>query len=435
MIRRSSLIIVAAAVAASATAILPIGSSQQHDVGLLSSRVVPHPDSIHLPLCALDCFTATCSELDLSCICQSLTQQSQSFACFKASCNLSDSLMTMNLTQTVCGAPVRDRAIRFKTMNLALSSVTLLIAGIRFVSKYLFSIRQAFGPDDWTMLAAGFIGIPCIVFNILGLSGHGLGKDVWTLAPKVVASFAQWFLAMEILYVVIITIVKISLTLFYLDLFPGTAFRRVVWGTIMFHIASCLSFVIGSLVQCVPLSFAWEQFNNSSHGHCINMNAFGWANAAINVAVDIWLIVIPLFQLYKLDTHWRRKLSAAVMFMTGVIATVVSILRFQSLVHFSNSANPTWDHWNIAWWSTIEVNISIICTCLPSIRLILAHMFPRVIGSSLGLPPMTEDSWIGEKMTSPNPLDIEQLELCNNRSMDGVSKTSESIQRAEGILE
>src|SRR4051794_38815580 len=116
----------------------------------------------------------------------------------------------MNLTQTVCGAPVRDRASRFKTMNLALSSVTLLIAGIRFVSKYLFSIRQAFGPDDWAMLAAGFIGIPCIVFNILGLSGYGLGKDVWTLAPEVVASFAQWFLAMEILYVVIITIVKIS---------------------------------------------------------------------------------------------------------------------------------------------------------------------------------------------------------------------------------
>ncbi|EHK23184.1 putative PTH11-type G-protein coupled receptor protein, partial [Trichoderma virens Gv29-8] len=377
----------------------------------------------------------SCSELDLSCVCKSLTQQSQTFSCFKASCDFSDSLITMNLTQAACGAPVRDRAGRFKTMNLALSSVTLLIAGIRFLSKYLFSIRRGFGPDDWTMLAAGFIGIPCIAFNIVGLSRHGLGKDIWTLTPEVVASFAQWFLAMEILYVVMTTIVKISLSLFYLDLFPGTTFRRVVWGTIIFHIASGLSFAIGTLVQCVPLNFTWEQFNNSSHGHCISMNSFGWANAAINVAADLWLIVIPLFQLYKLDTHWRRKLSAAIMFLTGVIATIVSILRFQSLVHFANSSNPTWDHWSIAWWSTIEVNISIICTCLPSIRLILAHVFPRVVGSSLGLAPMTEDSWIGEKMSSPNPLHIEELELCNNRSIDGVSKTSESIQRAEGILE
>ncbi|KAL6830272.1 hypothetical protein V8C40DRAFT_239939 [Trichoderma camerunense] len=435
IIRRSSLAIIATTVAVSAATILPISSGQRHDANMLSSRVNPHPDSIHLPLCALDCFTATCSELDLSCICKSLAQQSQTFSCFQSSCNFSESLTTMNLTQTVCSAPARDRSGRFKTMNLALSSVTLMIAGIRFISKYLFSIRQGFGPDDWTLLAAGFIGIPCIAFNISGLSSHGLGKDIWTLTPDDAASFARWFLAMEVLYVVIMTIVKISLSLFYLDLFPGTTFRRVLWGTIIFNIAAGLSFVIGSLAQCVPLGLAWGQFSNSSHGHCIDMNSFGWANAAVNVATDLWLIVIPLFQLYKLDTQWRRKLSAAIMFMTGVIATIVSLLRFQSLVHFANTANPTWDHWSIAWWSTIEVNISIICTCIPSIRLILAHIFPRAIGSSLGLPPMTEESWIGEKMSSPNPLDIEQLELCNNRSIDGVSKTSESIQRAEGVLE
>lgn len=393
-----------------------------------------HP--IHLPFCALDCFTANCSELDLSCICRSLNQPSQSLSCFKASCSLSESLVMMNLTQTVCGGSVRDRSGRYKTMNIALSSVTLLIAGMRFVSKFLFSIRQGFGPDDWTMLAAGLIGIPCIIFNISGLSDHGLGKDVWTLPPGALASFAQWFLAMEILYVVIISIVKSSLSLFYLDLFPGTTFRRVIWATIIFHVTSGLSFVVGSLLQCVPLSLAWEQFGDGTNrppGHCINVNALAWVNAAMNIAVDIWLIGIPLYQLYKLDTQWRRRLSAAVMFMTGAIATIVSILRLQSLVHFANSTNPTWDHWNIAWWSTIEVNISIICTCLPSIRLILAHLCPRMVGSSLGLSPISEDSWIGEKITSPNPLDIERLELCSNRSKDGGSKTSKSTQRVEGV--
>ncbi|KAM0258196.1 hypothetical protein ACHAQJ_003964 [Trichoderma viride] len=439
MLRRSSLVIVAAAVVTAAATILPPGSSQQLDnTNLLSSRAEPPSNWIALPLCALDCFTTTCSELDISCVCKSVNQSSQTLSCLKASCSFSDSLLTMNLAQSACGAPVRDRSGKFKAMNFALSSVTLIIAVIRFVSKFLFSIRQGFGPDDWTMLAAGVIGLPCIAFNVLGLTSNGLGRDIWTLTPDDATTFAQWFVVMEILYVVIMTIVKTSLTLFYLDLFPGTMFRRVVWGTITFHIASCLSFVIGSLVQCVPLKFTWEQFgdSSSSHGHCINVNAFGWANAAVNVAVDLWLIGLPLIQLYKLDTHWKRKLSAAVMFLTGVIATIISLLRFQSLVYFGNSANPTWDHWNIAWWSTIEINISIICTCLPSIRLILAHLFPRVVGSSLGLPPVSEDSWIGEKITSPNPLDVEQHELrCNSRSIDGTSKASESVQRVDGILQ
>lgn len=228
----------------------------------------------------------------------------------------------MNRTQTMCSAPTRDRSGRFKAMNAALSSVTLMIAAIRFLSKYLFSSRRGLGPDDWTLLAAGVIGIPCIIFNICGLTANGLGKDIWTLTPHAVAAFARWFLAMEILYVLIMTIVKISLSLFYLTLFPGTTFRRIIWGTIIFHVASGLSFVIGSLVQCVPLSFTWEQFSNNdslAHGRCMNVNAFGWANAAVNVAVDLWLIGVPLIQLYKLDTNWRRKLSATIMFMAGAM--------------------------------------------------------------------------------------------------------------------
>lgn len=367
----------------------------------------------------------------------------------------------MNLAQDSCGSPIRDRSGRFKAMNYSLGFITLTITVVRFASKFLFSIRQGFGPDDWALFTAAFIGIPCIAFNVWGLIGNGLGRDIWTLTPNTISKLSQWFVAMEIFYVVIMAIIKTSITLFYLDLFTGIHFRKLVWGTVVLLGASCISFVIGTLVQCAPLEYAWEQFRDidSSHGQCININAFGWANAATNIAIDLWLLAIPLIQLYKLDTHWKRKLSAASMFLTGVMydsfihfpsiftgdvlttdsftirATVISIVRLHSLFHFGNSANPTWDHWNVAYWSTVEVNVSIICTCLPSIRLILAHLFPRIIGSSLGLPPVSEDSWIGEKITSPNPLDVESHELCNSRSIDGTSKTSVSIQPIGGLFQ
>lgn len=227
----------------------------------------------------------------------------------------------MSLTQGSCGSPVRDRSGRFKAMNYSLGFITLTIAVVRFASKYLFSIRQGFGPDDWALFSAAFIGIPCIAFNAWGLVENGLGKDIWTLAPSTISKLAQWFVAMEIFYVVMMTIIKTSLTLFYLDLFTGTQVRKPVWGTIILLVVSCISFVIGILVQCVPLNFAWEQFNgsDSARGQCININALAWANAAVNIAMDLWLLAIPLIQLYKLDTHWKRKLSAASMFLTGVM--------------------------------------------------------------------------------------------------------------------
>lgn len=57
------------------------------------------------------------------------------------------------------------------------------------------------------------------------------------------------------------------------------------------------------------------------------------------------------------------------------------MLRLRSLIYFANSSNPTWDQWNLVYWSTIEVNVGMICTCLPSMRLILLRVFPRLFGT------------------------------------------------------
>lgn len=62
--------------------------------------------------------------------------------------------------------------------------------------------------------------------------------------------------------------------------------------------------------------------------------------------------------------------------------TIVSALRLKSLIYFANSINPTWDEWEIVLWSTIEINVGLMCTCLPTLRLILVRMWPRVFGSS-----------------------------------------------------
>ena len=68
------------------------------------------------------------------------------------------------------------------------------------------------------------------------------------------------------------------------------------------------------------------------------------------------------------------------MFFNSV--TIVSILRLQSLIFFANSKNPTWDQWIVGWWSTIEVNVGMICTCLPTVRLILVRAWPRVFSTN-----------------------------------------------------
>jgi hypothetical protein len=62
--------------------------------------------------------------------------------------------------------------------------------------------------------------------------------------------------------------------------------------------------------------------------------------------------------------------------------TVVSILRLQSLVDFAKTVNVTLSNYDVSTWSAVEINVGIICTCLPTIRLLLIRFFPVLGGGS-----------------------------------------------------
>jgi hypothetical protein len=58
------------------------------------------------------------------------------------------------------------------------------------------------------------------------------------------------------------------------------------------------------------------------------------------------------------------------------------MLRLRSLVHFANTTDMTWDYLEASLWSVIECQVGIICTCMPSIRLGLTRLFPKIMGST-----------------------------------------------------
>lgn len=70
--------------------------------------------------------------------------------------------------------------------------------------------------------------------------------------------------------------------------------------------------------------------------------------------------------------------------VTDVVSsvTVISILRLRSLVTFASSLNPTWDQVDVINWSNLELNIGIMCANLPTLRVILVRLFPKVLGTT-----------------------------------------------------
>lgn len=40
------------------------------------------------------------------------------------------------------------------------------------------------------------------------------------------------------------------------------------------------------------------------------------------------------------------------------------------------------DYIEVGLWSTIEINVGIICACMPNLRLFVGRLFPNVLGTS-----------------------------------------------------
>ncbi|OAQ98035.1 hypothetical protein LLEC1_01438 [Akanthomyces lecanii] len=289
-----------------------------------------------LPSCAISCVTAICSQAGIICLCASDGLERTADTCISAwtrgrLISHQPGAAFRNITETNCQTPVRDESTRFIVMVI----LVVLAAGAMVVGrigyKQFFSVTGRLDSTDWSIMAATLVCLPSIAVNV-SMSKHGLGKDIWGVSPHDLKLFGLYFYGIQILYPLLMALVKISRTLFYLTLFPGRTIRALLWGT------------VASMSPSQPRRSKYDlQELKLAYAHCMNINASGWAYAAITLASDVWLIGIPLSQIRKLRLHWKKKVGATLMFLTGAGITIVSILRLQSIRFYANTTNPTWD--------------------------------------------------------------------------------------------
>ncbi|RFU28030.1 hypothetical protein B7463_g8306, partial [Scytalidium lignicola] len=289
-------------------------------------------------------------------------------------------LLTKNVTDTTCDAPIRNRSRPYYALSISFGTISAAIVLVRLFSK--FFTHSEFGFDDYFIVLTIGTGIPSDVLTAHGIISNGLGRDIWTLTPKQITDFVRSFYAMEILYFSQVALLKLSLLCFYLRIFPGPKIRRLLWTTIIFDLCFGTVFVLAAIFQCRPISYYWKNWDGEHQGTCLNANGLGWSNAAISILLDVWMLGLPLSQLPALQLHWKKKLGVTMMFVVGTFVTVVSILRLQSLLHFAKSSNPTWDNLAVSQWSTVEINVGIICACMPSLRALLVRLFPKILGTT-----------------------------------------------------
>ncbi|KAF2831752.1 hypothetical protein CC86DRAFT_431686, partial [Ophiobolus disseminans] len=122
--------------------------------------------------------------------------------------------------------------------------------------------------------------------------------------------------------------------------------------------------------------------------YCINQNIFYYWAAAVNIANDILIALIPIPELWKLNFSVRKKVLLSAVFGVGFMpiwancsTIIVSCLRVQSLNQYANTTNPTYDTLSSGTWSVVELNVGVFCVCMPAFRRFLGHTMSSCFGS------------------------------------------------------
>jgi hypothetical protein len=186
------------------------------------------------------------------------------------------------------------------------------------IYKASFSISNL-GADDWAVLGAVVAGVPSVIMIDRGLVPNGLGVDAWLLPFDHITNFVRVLYVLEVLYFLQIGLIKLTLLLFFLRIFPKPLVRRLIWATIAIDMACSAAFMITAVFQCQPISFYWTSWDKERSGKCININGLAWANAIISVVMDLWMLVLPLYEVFQLQLTWRKKISVAAMFFVGTL--------------------------------------------------------------------------------------------------------------------
>ncbi|ELR03139.1 hypothetical protein VC83_08477 [Pseudogymnoascus destructans] len=331
---------------------------------------------------------------------------------------------------------------RRQAMQVA-TTVTIVVAfvfvALRMISR--ISITRRTTLDDYMMIIAWIIAFGGSL-TILLAARKGLGLMDAELKPEWLSPLKKFGYIYSILYNLALMATKTSILIFYLRL---SRTNKLFWiGTyttmgVVNVVGLVLTFV--NIFQCHPLDKIFSESFIDPSQKCIPLVTLFLASSPSNVITDLAILVLPIPVLTGMHLPTRQKTILVLTFGLGIFVTVVDVIRIYYLqqalgITTPNSSSPQVTPglgaspnfvFNVSYglmWSIVEVNIGIICGCIPLLKPLISKTMPKLINppgfhSSQKSPNISATLTRPEEMpTLPRPAaqnNIEGLTLLNFR--------------------
>ncbi|KAL8852626.1 MAG: hypothetical protein Q9221_002506 [Calogaya cf. arnoldii] len=154
---------------------------------------------------------------------------------------------------------------------------------------------------------------------------------------------------------------KLSLFILYYRIFnPSKTMRYLIYLGIGFNFVYYTIYLFIYSFYCPNTS---KKALTCSH----EVKVISVATSAINVVSDFYILLIPLAAISNLQLPKKRKLGLFAVFFTGFLACLCSIISLHYRVVLDRSRDDVSYVVPVLVISTVEFNIGIICSCLPTL--------------------------------------------------------------------
>ena len=264
----------------------------------------------------------------------------------------------------------------------------ILVVAARFYSRGF--ITKALGFDDILILIGLCFGIALSVLVMIGNVVWFDGRHVWDIPIGKAPGHRKNIWASEWCYTASLSLVKISVLLFYrrLSVTFSRAFLIAVWAGIVYNILYIIGFGLGLILLCNPIEAYWMQLSpaweKTHHYSCGAEGDYLPAAGAFSVLGDFYSALLPMLLIMHLDLPRRQKISLYCLFALAFLVVGAGIARTVLLnVILNRDYDFTWVLWEMWIWGLVELYVGIFAASAPSLKPFFRRFLVEPVASKL----------------------------------------------------
>ncbi|KAA6409751.1 MAG: hypothetical protein FRX48_06363 [Lasallia pustulata] len=263
-----------------------------------------------------------------------------------------------------------DSGQSLRGFDIAMIIIPTVAVALRFWSRVLSghaSKDRVFWWDDWTALMALPFSIAACSLHIYAIS-LGLGKHAAKLPHQNIEQMLKVLWASYFMGDAGISLPKASVLFMYSRVFTtrNRAFRYGFWLGQTLNFLAWIAAITRCLLFCTPVDKYWK---TNGPGFCRSADSLYIGSAVPNVAIDLYILILPLPILLGLSLKRARKFLIVGVFLCGYLVIAISLGRLVTSLTYGKRLDEdfTYNGIPLIFWVAAEPPVSIFGCCLPPI--------------------------------------------------------------------